>query len=174
MRGSCLQAAIGEVALKQTHQRRGLSDRSTSRQIAILAFRRPGWYWPTAHIMQIEGELSQIERLLSDAGAETTDWLQRVAVLDDAARIDSIPFRFEEMCRSRCGLFRRCRDEAIQRSDLAMIGSDARESLGPMNTVRRAVVLMRGLPAGKVSDQEQEIAEQLVDALRIYEEGTGK
>lgn len=180
IRSACRQAAVGVVALRQMVQDWGIPDPARVVPAATdIILRRPGSNWASLRILQIESEVSSIEKFFGSAPRmlEAVEARLRskttMAALDDPATLDSIPNNYREDCGEFCALAGQCKKQALVQDDPILLGGHAKEELSNAGTISRALDLLHGRGAPPANPEEQALCDRLQGSFELIRKVVG-
>jgi hypothetical protein len=161
------QIAVGVVALRQAH---GEASADDSVDVILRVPRKPG---ASIRTMDAAVEVATITTWLANSGNFVSEALVATdgQSFDSRIGLETISHKWEASCEGHCPLSVACREEAIGRDELMLLGDTTLAALGGVKTITRATELASG-SSPKTSDEER-IAPDLYsgwEASRLAEE----
>jgi len=170
IRSACREAAVGTLALKQHIANRG-GDPIIAGDRIDMVLRAPGSFNPRLFpAMRAESELASLVRALSTAPAnlsEVEGLLPAGANLAQAGVIESLPNNYCSNCKEHCGLWERCRAQALAAGQPIILGDLAAEQLAAAGSISRALDLLDGRGRPPDNEAEADLAAGLRDAAQL-------
>lgn len=155
LRGALRQAAVGLVGLRAALVRLGMRRDdivACAPKRVDLVLRRRGYGGATLRPMDIDGEMSSLERAFAGLPGLLAEGVAALAVLGPGATlehpgvIDALPMNYRPDCREFCPLAAHCRDQARAAGEVQTLGARVAAEIAPAGSTMRALELLNGAP----------------------------